>query len=135
MCRSRGCGSDARRRVEDLGTPGLLRRCLTIEGVVLSNKALEYADTVKLNQLMDEQEAVQQPPIVDAFAETRQLDEALVEEVNASIDAAPMSSYEAQFTTGSLNRGSRPNQKMYRVMAVMKLLPLSLRRASQPILA
>lgn len=84
---------------DDLGTLGLLRRCMSIDGVVLSESANAFVKSVKLQELVADQE-VQQPPIVDAFAETRQLDEALVKEVNASIDAAPMSSYDEQFTTG-----------------------------------
>jgi tetratricopeptide (TPR) repeat protein len=84
----------------DAATAGLVRRCLLIDGIELSDAATELVKELGLIPENLATAAVYEPPIVDAFAETRSLDAALVAEVDASFDAAPAVLPDEQFTTG-----------------------------------
>jgi tetratricopeptide (TPR) repeat protein len=86
--------------LQDPGTAGLLKRCVLIEEVELSEQVLT---TIQDHGLMPEDSRGterSEPPIVDAFAETRSLDAALVAEVDASFDAAPPAGEDERFVTG-----------------------------------
>lgn len=86
--------------LEDPGTAGLIKRCVLIDGVELSEQALTV---IRDHGLMpDELGGTERsaPPIVDVFAETRSLDATLVAEVDASFDAAPPVADDERFVTG-----------------------------------